>query len=231
MRHAVILVTCGATENGCGNAAEQEKSLLTFRLWLRDLTRQPYLLCRRRRVRMREAWPLLQTPAVVFEQHTTPCLKISRVEYTIVVASHLCVHLTPSLSRCCMPPHHAACRLPNDLRGAGWLAGWHLASQHWRAGREDERGLRSPGNSSPCPSQDAPHCRALSHRGTMPELRGSRLGERNYLRKQDAAHGTRHPHTHIHSVSPHTGPRESDTFRAENHSLSVCTLCSGLGKP
>lgn len=88
---------------------------------------------------------------------------------------------------------------------------------------EDERGLRSPGNSSPALHR-TPHCRALSHRGTMPELRGSRLGERNYLRKMDAAHGTRHPHTHTHSVSPRIGPRESDTFRAKNHSCLYTVL-------
>lgn len=76
------------------------------------------------------------------------------------------------------------------------LAGW-LATSPASIGEheEDERGLRSPGNSSPALYR-TPHCRALSHRGTMPELRGSRLGERNYLRKMDAAHGTRHPHTH-----------------------------------
>lgn len=76
---------------------------------------------------------------------------------------------------------------------------------------------------APLPLTGPPHCRALSHRGTMPELRGSRLGERNCLRKKDAAHGTRHPHTHTHSVSPRIGPRESDTFRAENHSC-LCTV-------
>lgn len=41
--------------------------------------------------------------------------------------------------------------------------------------------------------------RALSHRGTTPELRGSRLGERDYPGKRDAAHGTDTP-TRTHTV-------------------------------
>lgn len=77
---------------------------------------------------MREAWPLPQTPAVVFEQHTTPCLKISRVESTVVVASHLCPPNTKPLDAACRritlladPP--MTCTY-GDARAWVWLAGW-----------------------------------------------------------------------------------------------------------
>lgn len=89
---------------------------------------QPYLLCSRRRARMREAWPLPQTPAVVFEQHTTPCLKISRVESTVVVARHLCPPNTKPLDAACRritlladPP--MTCTY-GDAPAWVWLAGW-----------------------------------------------------------------------------------------------------------
>lgn len=88
-------------------------------------------MCRRRRGRATEAWPLLQTPAV-FEQHTTPCLKISRVESTTLVGSHLCPPRTKPLDAACRrimlladPPITYTCNLHNPpvlLRGAGWHA-------------------------------------------------------------------------------------------------------------
>lgn len=76
---------------------------------------------------MREAWPSLQTPAVVFEQHTTLCLKISRVESTIVVASHLCPPNTKPLSMPlaaasrCLPTPPMTCTY-GDAPAWGWLA-------------------------------------------------------------------------------------------------------------
>lgn len=78
---------CGAT-NGCGNAAEHEELTLTFRLWLRDLTALLMYVGEREGGEGEGGVALLQTPAV-FEQHTTACLKISRVKSTSTGISHL----------------------------------------------------------------------------------------------------------------------------------------------
>lgn len=125
---------CGAT-NGCGNAAEHEELTLTFRLWLRDLT--ALLLYVGEGGEGEGGVALLQTPAV-FEQHTTTCLKISRVESTSTwwqsspSASH-----QASLDAACrrimlIADPHAYLHTYRDgpmllLRGAGW----HMANQYW----------------------------------------------------------------------------------------------------
>lgn len=87
--------------------------------------------------------------------------------------------------RCRVPPHHAACRPPYIIpmvpcRSCAAAWGWPAPRRPTLASRRGEEGAQA---AAPC---------CVSHRGTMPELRGSRLGERDYPggQAENAAHGT-----------------------------------------
>lgn len=198
---------CGAT-NGCGNAAEHEELTFTFRLWLRDLT--ALLLYVGEGGEGEGGVALLQTPAV-FEQRTTTCLKISRVESTTTAGCHLCPPHTKLLSMlhaaasCCIPtpmPTYTYREWSHAAPAWGWLA----HGQPILVSRRSEEGVQATATLL----LRAPHCHYLSHRGTMPELRGSRLGERNYLSKEC---GSRHETTHTHAqCEPGHGAEEIRHF-------------------
>lgn len=228
MRHAVRYLRRNETDAAMRQSIEG--LTLTFRLWLRDLTALLMMYVGEGgEGRAKEAWPaLLQTPAV-FEQHTTTCLKISRVESTSTTAgSHLCPPHTKLLSMphaaasCCVPTPHAYLHTYREngpmllLRGAGW----HLAKPILVSRRSEEGGVQATATLPP----RTPHCRSLSHRGTI--AGAARLSARRKKLPEQRMRLTArdHPPTRTHSVSPGMGPRRSDTFRAETYSSPYTVL-------